>query len=249
MITLNGTKIRPIIFPDKTSQVWKVEGIGPNCWTQRITWDFENEAEFMHLAQLVDLLKAEAPESWIELTIPYLPYARQDKAVSNSATFALRTFCKLLNTLDVKEIIYFDGHSDVPLALLKKASPFFPMERFNMALKMCEADTIAFPDAGANNRYKVDSNLHRIVAEKTRNQETGYIEKYEITEGHPEGRKILIVDDICDGGMTFKLLAESLLDRGAKEVNLYVTHGIFSKGVQTLKDSGINRVFTYKGEI
>jgi len=59
---------------------------------------------------------------------------------------------------------------------------------------------------------------------------------------------VLIVDDICDGGMTFKLLARDLLAAGAKEVHPYVTHGIFSKGLDTLKESGIGRFFTYKGE-
>ena len=48
--------------------------------------------------------------------------------------------------------------------------------------------------------------------------------------------------------MTFKLLAKDLLAAGAKEVNLFVTHGIFSKGLRTLRNSGINRIFTKDGE-
>jgi phosphoribosylpyrophosphate synthetase len=48
--------------------------------------------------------------------------------------------------------------------------------------------------------------------------------------------------------MTFKLLAKDLLAAGVKEVNLFVSHGIFSKGLRTLKESNIKRVFTKDGE-
>ena len=50
------------------------------------------------------------------------------------------------------------------------------------------------------------------------------------------GRNCLIVDDICDGGGTFIPLAKKLKNAGAKTVTLYVTHGIFSKGLDPLKE-------------
>ena len=59
---------------------------------------------------------------------------------------------------------------------------------------------------------------------------------------------MLIVDDICDGGKTFELLAEQLYSNGAEEVNLFVTHGLFTKGLRPLKNAGIKRIFTNKGE-
>jgi len=58
----------------------------------------------------------------------------------------------------------------------------------------------------------------------------------------------MIVDDICDGGATFILLAKELYAAGAKEVNLFVTHGIFSKGLIPLYEAGIKRIFTQDGE-
>jgi hypothetical protein len=36
---------------------------------------------------------------------------------------------------------------------------------------------------------------------------------------------------------------------GAEEVNLFTSTGIYSKGLQTLKQSGINRIFNQHGEI
>jgi ribose-phosphate pyrophosphokinase len=44
------------------------------------------------------------------------------------------------------------------------------------------------------------------------------------------GKTVLIIDDICDGGKTFLELGKKLKELGAKSVLLHVTHGIFSKG-------------------
>ena len=86
-----------------------------------------------------------------------------------------------------------------------------------------------------------------MYGEKVRDQLTGNIVRYKIV-GEPVGKNVLIIDDICDGGMTFKLLAKDLLAAGAKSVVLFVTHGLFSKGLQTLKDSGIQRIYAQDGE-
>jgi len=55
------------------------------------------------------------------------------------------------------------------------------------------------------------------------------------------GKTCIIVDDICDGGATFVALARVLRDHGATAVHLYVTHGIFSKGLPL---DGIDKVYT-----
>lgn len=46
-----------------------------------------------------------------------------------------------------------------------------------------------------------------------------------------QGDDILIVDDICDGGATFLKIAKELPNTN---LYLYVTHGIFSKGLGDL---------------
>jgi ribose-phosphate pyrophosphokinase len=64
-----------------------------------------------------------------------------------------------------------------------------------------------------------------------------------------KNKSVLIVDDICDGGRTFIEAAKLLYIEGVNNVYLYVTHGLFTKGIQILYDAGIKRIFTYKGEI
>lgn len=253
MIKINGTPLNVTIFPDQTSQVWKVSTLEiPNTNWVHVSWEYSNEGEFLQIAQLKDLLDAKGFEA--ALRIKYLPYGRQDKEVSNEATFALRTFAKLLNSLAFKEVIIHDPHSTIALDLIKNSRAVYPKDAIYELIHRSEIDIACYPDKGARTKYtevyKDEIGSAHVYGEKVRDQLTGNILKYDLIGGERvKGKKVLIIDDICDGGMTFKILAKDLLEAGAKEVNLFVTHGIFSKGIKTLKESGINKVFTADGEI
>ncbi|MGJ8713927.1 MAG: phosphoribosyltransferase family protein [Maribacter stanieri] len=56
-------------------------------------------------------------------------------------------------------------------------------------------------------------------------------------QSNVKGKECLIVDDLADGGRTFKFLAEALKKQGATKVFLYVTHGQFNYGFDELKES------------
>lgn len=243
MIKLNGHIITPTIFPDKTSQVWKL----PEDWFEIgrnvIRWEFQHEAEFMHVAQLKDLV---AGYGKVYLDLPYLPYARQDKTISNPTTFSFSTFAKLLNVLEFDGVHVVDPHNvEFAKASIK-----------NLAITMPNPDPlladlnayIVFPDAGAAKRYGAKDYAHGIICDKDREPLTGIIRGIVVVCGKVEARPYLIVDDICDGGRTFIEVAKTLYAAGATEVYLYVSHGIFSKGLDVLRDAGIKRIFTHTGE-
>lgn len=243
MIKVNDIQIIPTMFPDNTSQIWKLPSLSKDV---NIVWEYSNEAEFMHLAQLKQLL--DVNNHRISLLIKYLPYARQDKQVSNDATFALRTFAFLLNQLNFSNILIEDPHSTIAIDLIKNSKAVYPIEQLKTVMELTNSDYVCYPDDGARMKY---SDIYPYVysfGEKVRDQLTGNIIEYRLYDS-PLDKKILIVDDICDGGMTFKLLANELLMAGAKEVNLFVTHGIFSKGIDTIKESGIKKIFTKDGEV
>lgn len=251
MIYLNGEPVNTTIFPDNTSQVWKLsERVLTQSNYAHVVWEYSHEGEFMQLAQLKDLLDQYGLRA--TLRIKYLPYARQDKEITNSTTFALRTFSRLLNSLHFDEIIIMDPHSEVADMLIKNCEIRYPHDTLQKVVEIVKPSLVCYPDMGADAKYSYVYPYNAIFGSKVRNQETGYIEKYELV-GDKEnlnlrGNNILIVDDICDGGMTFKLLTKELKEAGAEEVNLFVTHGIFSKGLRTLRESGINRIFTQDGE-
>lgn len=245
MIYLNDTIVKPTLFPDNTSQIWKI----PEDLIKKyniIKWEFHTEGEFLQVAQLKNLLDSMVTVTGLVLT--YLPYGRQDKEISNSSTFALRTFADLLNSLNFDAIVINDPHSSIALDLIKFSVAKYPTDIVNKVKELTKTTILCYPDKGALDKYKTKLLYPNIYGEKVRDQLTGNITKYDLI-GSPEAQNILIVDDICDGGMTFILLAKELLKAGAKEVNLFVSHGIFSKGIKVLKEAGIKRVFTTDGEV
>lgn len=250
MIKANGIKITPTMFSDGTSQVWKLP---KECFSSTVTinWEFEAEAEFMHLAQLVTLLRREVISLEIILAMDYLPYARQDKTVSNETTFALQTFASLLNTLDIDYVYSLDAHSIIPEYLIKNFHSRSPRIELIELTDKLKPDVFIFPDKGAKDRYSKDLAFlgkPHLYCDKIRNQTTGVIEGITVN-GDIKADKYLIVDDICDGGATFIGVAKELYRREAAEVYLYVSHGIFSKGLAPLKEAGIKKIFTSKGEV
>lgn len=250
MIKVNNIPVHTTIFPDNTSQVWKLpeELINKRNAHVDILWEFCNEGELMHLSQLVDLLNEYDISSSLELT--YLPYGRQDKEISNTTTFALKTFANLINNMGFTKVTILDPHSTDALNLINNSYAIYPFKEVIDIFNLTSSDFICYPDNGAKRKYSSLYPFFHIYGSKKRNQLTGYIESYSIISSYNiKDKNILIVDDICDGGMTFKLLTKDLLKAGAREINLFVTHGIFSKGLRPLKDAGISRIFTSKGEI
>lgn len=245
-IKLNGEIVDVTIFPDNTSQVWKLPKISEK--EAIIVWEFQYEHEFMHLAQLKDLLDYYYIPTMLQL--PYLPYARQDKPVSNETTFALHTFAKLLNSLNFKKINILDWHSDISHFLINNSSVTIPRDYICKILHRLNFNSFCFPDESAKNKYN-DDFFKYCYGIKHRNQLTGEIIKHELVFPQEKGDntwKVLIVDDIVDGGRTFISIAKLLQEQGITEINLYATHGIFSQGLKPLHDAGIKRIFTHKGE-
>lgn len=242
MIKLGDYVVTPTIFPDGTSQCWKLPEEVLRT-TRTVTWEFENEAELSHVMQLGYLLQKYHDK--ILLDVPFLPYGRQDKNISNDATFARNVIVRILS------MAYYSIYTD------DIHSPHHEVNNRVPDLKEVLLDTkpdiICFPDEGASKRGYPTYFYNTIILDKDRDQLTGDIKglKFLIEGSEKElpNTKVLIVDDLTDGGRTFIEAAKLLKGAGAKEVYLYTTHGIYSKGTQILFDSGIDRVFNRKGEV
>jgi ribose-phosphate pyrophosphokinase len=273
MIILNEEPVIITTFPDKTKQVWKLSSDQLNYIKDNsdivIVWDFKDSSEVFSVVQLAWLVTHEKTmvvndademlKNKLILDCPYLPYGRQDKNISNELTFALFPFTAIVGTY-FHEFRTLDAHSevmksfvmDVPGGICKKWENESPKEYILHARDNSNSNRICFPDAGAKIRYHQMGlgDDYPIVMNKVRNQSTGEITGLEIVEGKAfKGDDILIVDDICDGGRTFIETAKILLDKGAKSVNLYTTHGIYSKGLDVIYKFGISKIYNWKGRV
>ena len=246
MITVNDHSITPTVFPDGTQQVWQLAPALMAASTWHICWSFAAEAELITLIQLSDLGIGRP----MHLELPYLPYGRQDKAVSNEATFGLHSFIRVLRLCAFDRITVMDPHSQVVVDTLPHCRAIYPHAQVTAAIHDTQSTAIAYPDAGAVKKYTAiyQTDCRIISGRKVRNQQTGVLTDTAI-KGDPADQTVLIVDDICDGGRTFVALADALYAGGAQAVHLFVTHGLFSKGIHVLTAARISRIFTAQGEV
>lgn len=201
---------------------------------------------FMALAQHVEVLRR-LGKTCIDVVYPYFPYARQDRVMVRNEPFSLKVFCDLLNSLNLSSVEIWDAHSDVTPALIKNCNvvPQWEIAEKTMPSEYFKERLFISPDAGAYKKVsKLIADDKRIaIGVKNRDAE-GNITHTGVFSPIPiEGQDCVIVDDICDGGRTFIELAKTLKAKGAKTVTLYVTHGIFSKGLEELK-LYIDRIYT-----
>ena len=223
-----------------------------------ITADITNSDEvfvLMNLKNMLDNVIARSLsliDSRIILQMPYLPYARHDRPMHNFDSHALKVFCNLINSLNFTSVRIHDCHSDVGIGLLNNCinvpQDVLLSHFTDNTLEINDIDYIIAPDNGAvkkASKIAEQFQVPLITCLKERDLATGYILKYRILDPIEKAGKALIVDDICDGGATFNILAKSLKeDTPVTEISLYVTHGIFSKGLDELFEN-IDHIYSY----
>jgi ribose-phosphate pyrophosphokinase len=202
-----------------------------------------NSDDVMTLIMLVDALR-QINTTDIRLTIPYLPYARQDRVCNPGEAFSSKVFAGIINSLNFESVVVWDPHSENAIRDIKKCLivPQYELMRKHVDLMnwlKLEPVYLIAPDKGSihktDNIATVFSKYVKRVlyADKVRELSTGKIIRTEIKGNIPEdfsSSRVLICDDICDFGTTFVELSKVLKHYNPKEMSLYVTHGIFSGG-------------------
>ena len=263
MIQLNEHIISNDRFPDGTLLMKLPFSPKPS---NEIRWHYENDAELFKLICLVKAMREMYKDVRIDLFMPYLPNARQDRVKNPEDVFTLKYFCEIINSLEFDTVFVTDVHSNVGLALLDRVREIKPWGQIHNALtkitfmetgnvimheakEECYKNLLLFyPDEGAMKRYSGEMGMPFVFGVKKRNWETGAIEGLDLM-GNVEdikGKNILIIDDICSKGGTFYHSAKRLKEAGAANIYLYVTHceNTIYEGELLKEDSLIKHIFT-----
>lgn len=227
------------VFPGGEVQV-RIEVDAEHLESLRIRAAIRNSDDVMALWLLTDALRRQAGLTAIHLDLPYVPYARQDRVCNPGEALAAKVFCQMINAQNYASVTIQDPHSDVVPALIDRAHVVDASTALAQVISRPEfagGVTLLAPDAGARKRVlglaKKLGVADVIFADKVRDTRTGAITRTEV-QGDIPAQPILVVDDICDGGRTFTELAAALAKASSQPRYLYVTHGIFSKGVEAL---------------
>lgn len=204
---------------------------------------FEDSSDLVNLALLVDAIRRHYSEFpvRISLDMPYIPYARQDRVCNEGESLSVKVLADMINALNFHKVYVMDAHSDVAPALLKNCV-HYPQWKVAQRLKQLfdTVDlTLIAPDTGSTKKCSQLAkllNVPMLQAHKVRDPMTGKILSIGLQEQEIPGKKVVIVDDICDAGGTFLGLAKALNSKlQGKELYLWVSHGLFTKGYSELE--------------
>lgn len=207
----------------------------------------EGMAEFVTAMFLVDAINSEAIKhngpGVRTLVLPYGPGARQDRVnPTGDVLWTAASVATMINDRLFRRVIVLDPHSPFITQRINNVISY-PLSYVAEKLPNVRYDGVIVPDKGAKGRASVFAavlNVPIYVGGKTRDVSTGRLSGFTL-ESIPQGH-YLVADDICDGGGTFIGLADKIREQGST-ADLYVSHGIFSKGTRELLEA-YNTIYT-----
>src|SRR5947208_6663923 len=206
------------------------------------------DKNLMELALMIQAAKL-ASAKRITAVVPWFPYSRQDRKAKPREPISARLVADMLQLAGVDRVLTMDLHAGqiqgfftIPVDHMT-ALQLFATHFRDLGLTGPGVVAVA-PDAGRAKhavRFAEMIDASFAIMHKMRPEH----ERAEITEVTCKVRdKIAIVgDDVSTTGGTLIAGARALLEHGAEEVNVFVTHALFSdKALEQLGDSDIKRV-------
>ncbi len=201
----------------------------------------------MELLLCIDALKRSSAKN-ITAVIPYFGYARQDRKIVPRTSISAKLVSNLITKAGADRIVTVDLHAgqiqgffDIPVDNLF-ATPIFARHA-RKKIKSKKIICVA-PDVGGTERARALGKLLNVglaIVDKRR-PKPGQSQVMNVI-GDVKDQTCIIVDDIIDSGGTIVNAAKALKARGAKEVYVYITHGVLSgEAVKKIKNSVIKNL-------
>jgi len=208
---------------------------------------FPANDNLMELLLCIDALKRSSAKN-ITAVIPYFGYARQDRKVVPRTSISAKLVSNLITKAGADRVVTVDLHAgqiqgffDIPVDNLF-ATPIFARH----AKKNIKGNNIicVAPDVGGTERARALGKLLNVgLAIVDKRRPAPGKSKVMNVIGSVKEKTCIIVDDIIDSGGTIINAAKALKERGAKEVYVYITHGVLSgDAVEKIKDSVIKNL-------
>ena len=201
----------------------------------------------MELLICIDALRRSSAKN-ITAVIPYFGYARQDRKVVPRTAISAKLVSNLITNAGAHRIVTVDLHAgqiqgffDIPVDNLFSTPIFSKHIKKYISNKniICVA-----PDVGGVERARAlgqKLNVGLAIVDKRRSA-PGKSQVMNII-GNVKGKNCLLVDDIIDSGGTIVNAAKALKEKGAKDVYVYVTHGVLSgNAVEQINNSKIKKL-------
>jgi len=194
--------------------------------------------DIMQLLLMVNAAKR-AGCARVGVFVPYLAYARQDRAHTNHESLGLALLAQMLHAAGVDALATIDLHN--PASVIQFPMPVVNISSFSLFSSLFEQSDgllVVCPDDGSHERCQQWSS--RLKADKVvMHKHRPAANQCEIVDvvGQVRGRDCLIIDDMIDTGGTLAKVVELLHAQGAKHIQVIATHALLSgPAIDTLRD-------------
>mmetsp|Transcript_10613 Transcript_10613/g.25198 ORF Transcript_10613/g.25198 Transcript_10613/m.25198 type:complete len:349 (-) Transcript_10613:276-1322(-) len=230
-------------FPDGTDNI-EVGGFYPynNIKNAHVIFlaSFHNNDATLSQFHVLNMLCEAFLES-LTVILPYYPTGTMERVVREGQVATANTLARLFSNLPrigkpIRVMVY-DLHtlqnrfylSGNALASLHTAMPLLVAELNKPDSKI---NCVAFPDEGACKRFtglisEAFPDWEVVICGKVRDGDKRIVH---IQDGNPEGKHIVIVDDLVQTGGTLHECGVALKKQGALSVSAFVTHAVFPRG-------------------
>jgi ribose-phosphate pyrophosphokinase len=232
------------VFSDGESKIKLAGPVGKKCVLVQST----HPPTDSHLLQAMMIARKCADDgARVCAVIPYLAYARQDRAFLEGEGVSAALIARLLEASGISTVVTVDIHSWMALSYFKNAKnvssiPLLAEHAKKMKMKN---PLVVSPDAGGTARadeyakiLKVDS----VALKKSRDRKTGEV-SIEQPDFDVAGRDAILVDDMISSGGSIVKAAQVLRKAGAGKIYAMCAHALLvGDAAQNIMAAGVQDI-------
>lgn len=235
------------IFSDGESKI-KMGRSGKDCVIVQSTYPPTDT----HLMQALMMARKCADDGARDIcaVIPYLAYARQDRAFLDGEVVSIALVAKLLESAGARHVVTMDIHSQLAMshfASIQNVSSIPLLADYAAKMKLDRPVAVS-PDAGGAGRaieFAKRLKTDAVALKKSRDRTTGEVTVDEKLDIDVSGRDAILVDDMISSGGSIVKAAELLCKKGAGKVYAMCAHALLiGDAAQRIKAAGVHDIIS-----
>ena len=194
----------------------------------------------------------------ITLVMPYFGYARQDKEHRKGESVSASVVTKCLEVSGFTKLITFDIHSKYVLSFFNKVQTQHESILPDIVRQVVIDYKLDLSNLGIFSPDQDGAHRSRYVIQKIGGGQYGFVQKERDLDqlhtlraihgqrhmGEPQGKDIVLIDDMVASGGTIIEAMKVLKEEGAKCIVVAATHAVFIRDAFTLmRDPGLEAVY------
>lgn len=190
--------------------------------------------------------------SKITVIIPYMAYARQDKAFLDGEIISIAVLAQVIENFGVDEVITVDIHKEVSLSYfsikIKNISAIPILADYIKNNVTIEKSFIISPDAGGIERAEKFAQLLELpilCLKKKRDRKTGFVSIDENIGMKVDGMNAILIDDMISTGGSIVKACEVLKKQKIGNIIVFCTHAILvDNAFDKIINSGVKEIIS-----